>query len=232
MSGWDVVGDVITDGELRSPVDLDVLNDALVLPREELGQCVAVLVEMVVGVERRVRQLPVRDLDVLCVAHAILPPSLWRPATAGDHITRLRRRFQITQDSSGSGHVALEPGIERSGGLQAGDHPVLGPPGGEPGTGRPRPGHDDALVLEQLTTGVLLGVAPGCRLEGLVGLDVIAPLAAAWPRSTPAPNRTSRGPPPPGRGGAPRARACRGRCRRRGRPPKTRCSRRSGGRRR
>ena len=72
----DVVGDLVADGELGAAVDLDVLDDALVLAWEELGERVTVLVEVVVGVERLVRQLAVGDLDVLAGSHAQPPWSL------------------------------------------------------------------------------------------------------------------------------------------------------------
>ena len=74
----DVVADLVADRELRPAVDLDVLDDALVLGRQELRERVAVLVHVVVGVERRVRQLAVRDLDVLGVGHGV-PPRLVKP---------------------------------------------------------------------------------------------------------------------------------------------------------
>ena len=71
----DVVADRVPDRDLLPPVDVDVLDDTLVLRRQELRQRVPVLVEVVVGVERRVRQLPVYDLDEVHprVAHSAPP---------------------------------------------------------------------------------------------------------------------------------------------------------------
>jgi hypothetical protein len=69
----DVVGDLVLDRQLGAPADVDVADDALVLVGEELGERVLVLVEVVVGVERRERELPVDDLDVLGLGHGLLP---------------------------------------------------------------------------------------------------------------------------------------------------------------
>ncbi len=49
----DVVADLALDGDLRPPVDLDVADDPRVRLREELGQRIAGLVHVVVGVEDR-----------------------------------------------------------------------------------------------------------------------------------------------------------------------------------
>ncbi len=74
----DVVGDLVAQRELRPTVDLDVLHDPFVFRRQELRERVARLVEMVVGVEGRVRQVTMHELDVR-VAH------VRAPASAGDH---------------------------------------------------------------------------------------------------------------------------------------------------
>src|SRR4029077_764903 len=47
------IADVLVDGELRPAADVDVLDDALVLLREELGERLRRLVQVVVGVEHR-----------------------------------------------------------------------------------------------------------------------------------------------------------------------------------
>src|SRR5690606_23223608 len=60
----DVLADLAADGDLGAPVDLHVLDDALVLLRQELRQRVLGLVQVVVGVEELVRQAE--------VAHGIL----------------------------------------------------------------------------------------------------------------------------------------------------------------
>src|SRR5437667_451221 len=49
----DVGADPVTNRELGPALGLDVLDDALVLARQELGERVAVLVHVVVGIERR-----------------------------------------------------------------------------------------------------------------------------------------------------------------------------------
>src|SRR5262249_13753158 len=59
----DVVADVVTDGELGAPVDLDGLDRVLVLLGQELGERVAVLVQVVAGVERLVREPTLADVD-------------------------------------------------------------------------------------------------------------------------------------------------------------------------
>ena len=69
----DVVGDLVLDGKLGAAVDVDVPDDPLVLVGEELRERVAVLVEVVVGVEGGERQLAVDDLDVLGGGHGLLP---------------------------------------------------------------------------------------------------------------------------------------------------------------
>jgi hypothetical protein len=79
-----VVTDAIADGEFGSPVDLDVFDDAVVGRWEELRQRVAVLVEVVVAVEGRVRQLAMRDLDVLVLGHPPPPSSNITPCTLPD----------------------------------------------------------------------------------------------------------------------------------------------------
>ena len=68
----DVVADQIADRQLGAAVDVDVLDDPVVLGRQKLGQRIAVLVEVIVGIEGRVRQLAVHDADVLVETHGVL----------------------------------------------------------------------------------------------------------------------------------------------------------------
>ena len=72
-----VLRDPVLDRQLGAAVDVDVADDPLVLGWEELRQCVARLVEVVVGVERAVGQLPTGDLDELVVGHRILLSESW-----------------------------------------------------------------------------------------------------------------------------------------------------------
>src|SRR5690606_396181 len=59
----DVVGDLTPDRDLGPPVDLDVLDDVLVVLGQVLRHRLRRLIEVVVGVEQRERQLdPVRQL--------------------------------------------------------------------------------------------------------------------------------------------------------------------------
>ena len=59
----DVVADLVPDGQLGPAVDIDVLDDAVVLPGNELRQGVPVLVQVVVGVEGAVRKPPLPNID-------------------------------------------------------------------------------------------------------------------------------------------------------------------------
>ena len=65
----DVVADDVADHDLGPAADVDVVDDALAVVRQELGQRFFGLVEVVVGVEHRIGQLAAghfRLLEVLC----------------------------------------------------------------------------------------------------------------------------------------------------------------------
>ena len=59
----DVLADLVPDGELGAAMDIDVLDNSLVLPGDELGESVPVLVEVVVGVEGRVGEASLPNVD-------------------------------------------------------------------------------------------------------------------------------------------------------------------------
>src|SRR3989442_9964612 len=73
--------------------------------------------------------------------------------------------------------VRLEPGVQRTGGAQARDDPLLRLRRPQPATDWPRLRHHDPLVLEELDAGMVLRIALGRRLQHLVGADVVATLA-------------------------------------------------------
>src|SRR4029078_2235620 len=53
----DVVAHLVAHHDLGTAADLDVVDDVLVVVRQELGQLLFGLVEVVVGVEHRIREL-------------------------------------------------------------------------------------------------------------------------------------------------------------------------------